>query len=250
ISTQVVEAGIDISCDTLHTEIAPANAIIQRAGRCARYGGKGIVWVYEIETPDKPLPYTKEEVDLTRMELLNFIGRKLDSDSEEVFVERVHAPLERRNLIDSLQNRREAVNEAMQNGESSNIQSLIREINSANLVITANPEELDLNSTWPEMLSIPRSTLRALKKETEEDWLFKIPVYLEDEDFDRFSWIEKESVNEISWLAAINPKFARYTEDVGLILGEKGEKCISYIEKPSKNFYSYSCESYLQHLGA
>ena len=96
----------------------------------------------------------------------------------------------------------------MQNGESSNIQSLIREINSANLVITDNPEEIDLNSTWPEMLSIPRSTLRALKKETEEDWLFKIPVFLEDEDFDRFSWIEKESVNEISWLAAINPKFA------------------------------------------
>ena len=69
ISTQVVEAGIDISCDTLHTEIAPANAIIQRAGRCARYGGKGVVWVYEIENPDKPLPYMKEEVDLTRKEL-------------------------------------------------------------------------------------------------------------------------------------------------------------------------------------
>ncbi len=34
VSTQVVEVGLDISVDTLHTEIAPSASIFQRAGRC------------------------------------------------------------------------------------------------------------------------------------------------------------------------------------------------------------------------
>src|SRR4029079_17005392 len=38
VATQVVEAGLDLSADRLLTELAPANALVQRAGRCARYG--------------------------------------------------------------------------------------------------------------------------------------------------------------------------------------------------------------------
>src|SRR5690606_15983750 len=30
VATQVIEVGINISCDNLHTEIAPANSLIQR----------------------------------------------------------------------------------------------------------------------------------------------------------------------------------------------------------------------------
>ena len=37
IATQVVEVGLDISVQVLHTENAPANSLIQRAGRCARF---------------------------------------------------------------------------------------------------------------------------------------------------------------------------------------------------------------------
>src|SRR6266446_1136718 len=37
VATQAIEVGLDITCEQLHTELAPANAIIQRAGRCARY---------------------------------------------------------------------------------------------------------------------------------------------------------------------------------------------------------------------
>jgi len=49
ISTQVIEAGMDISCEVMHTEIAPINAILQRVGRCARYGKEyGKVFVYNV----------------------------------------------------------------------------------------------------------------------------------------------------------------------------------------------------------
>ena len=37
IATQTIEVGVDITSETLHTELAPASALIQRAGRCARY---------------------------------------------------------------------------------------------------------------------------------------------------------------------------------------------------------------------
>ncbi|MFT4756704.1 MAG: CRISPR-associated endonuclease/helicase Cas3 [Vicingaceae bacterium] len=49
ISTQVIEAGMDISCKVMHTEIAPINALLQRVGRCARYEGEyGKIFVYDV----------------------------------------------------------------------------------------------------------------------------------------------------------------------------------------------------------
>lgn len=49
ISTQVIEAGMDISCDTMHIEISPVNSFLQRAGRCARWEGEfGEIYVYDI----------------------------------------------------------------------------------------------------------------------------------------------------------------------------------------------------------
>lgn len=48
VATQVVEVGLDISSEALHTEAAPASAVFQRAGRCARFGGSGIVYVYDL----------------------------------------------------------------------------------------------------------------------------------------------------------------------------------------------------------
>lgn len=49
ISTQAIEAGMDISCETMHVEISPINSFLQRAGRCARWEGEyGEIFVYDI----------------------------------------------------------------------------------------------------------------------------------------------------------------------------------------------------------
>lgn len=48
VSAQALEAGIDVSCRTLLTEVASVNSIVQRAGRCNRYGehpeGGDLLW--------------------------------------------------------------------------------------------------------------------------------------------------------------------------------------------------------------
>ena len=59
VATQVVEAGLDISCEQLHTELCPMNALVQRSGRCARFEGEtGTVHVYPLPSEERAwLPY-------------------------------------------------------------------------------------------------------------------------------------------------------------------------------------------------
>lgn len=48
VTTQVVEAGVDISVSLLMTELAPWASLVQRFGRCARWGGTAGVIVVDL----------------------------------------------------------------------------------------------------------------------------------------------------------------------------------------------------------
>ena len=64
VSTQVLEAGIDFSAELLLTEIAPADALVQRAGRCARYEGqKGEMIIFPVIDDKGYLPYRKKDLE-------------------------------------------------------------------------------------------------------------------------------------------------------------------------------------------
>ena len=78
VATQVVEVGLDISAEVLLTELAPADSIVQRAGRVARWGGEGEVHVFGVksemaeedywksdEVEKDALPYDKEHIKAT-----------------------------------------------------------------------------------------------------------------------------------------------------------------------------------------
>jgi len=63
VSTQVLEAGIDFSAELLLTELASADSLIQRAGRCARYEGEsGEMIVFPVEDDKGHLPYEREHL--------------------------------------------------------------------------------------------------------------------------------------------------------------------------------------------
>jgi CRISPR-associated endonuclease/helicase Cas3 len=66
ISTQVLEAGMDFSAELLITELAPADSIVQRAGRCARRKDeKGDIIIFPTENEKGHLPYEKEHLEKT-----------------------------------------------------------------------------------------------------------------------------------------------------------------------------------------
>lgn len=73
VSTQVVEAGVDINAAVLVTEAAPWPSVVQRAGRCNRNGrvaGAELWWL----SPDKPAPYEKADVEASMAELTALEG--------------------------------------------------------------------------------------------------------------------------------------------------------------------------------
>lgn len=63
VSTQVIEAGIDLSAVVLITEAAPWPSLVQRAGRCNRTGllnaDAELWWI----PPGKPAPYDQRDID-------------------------------------------------------------------------------------------------------------------------------------------------------------------------------------------
>jgi len=66
VSTQVLEAGIDFSSELLLTEIAPADCIVQRAGRCARYEGEeGEMIIFPVDDEKGYKPYEKKHLERT-----------------------------------------------------------------------------------------------------------------------------------------------------------------------------------------
>jgi len=78
ISTQVIEAGVDISAKTLFTELAPWASLVQRFGRCNRKGEFDEASIYWIDIPDnKTLPYESDDMIAARSVLLAAEGRSV-----------------------------------------------------------------------------------------------------------------------------------------------------------------------------
>jgi CRISPR-associated endonuclease/helicase Cas3 len=73
VSTQVIEAGVDMSSRTLFTELAPWASLVQRAGRCNRAGEYREADVYWVDHPDDDpktaLPYEAEALIAARKQI-------------------------------------------------------------------------------------------------------------------------------------------------------------------------------------
>lgn len=71
VTTQVVEAGVDISAHRLITELAPWPSLVQRFGRCARWGGSAAVTVVDLGLKDKKaLPYDADQLGSAKAALM------------------------------------------------------------------------------------------------------------------------------------------------------------------------------------
>lgn len=166
ISTQVIEAGINITCQVMHTQLCPMNSLLQRAGRCARFGGEqGEVYIYhtvevnaasckiaiadlELEEESAPkkqsfLPYPQETCELTWLVLQEHTqsvhtNENVGFRTEEQWINQVHT------TEDLLQQQRRQNNRmqfeqdfesALFRGEQYASNELIRSIDSRSLFV-------------------------------------------------------------------------------------------------------------------
>jgi len=81
VSTQVIEAGVNISADIVHRDFAPLDSIVQAAGRCNRNnsGQSGNVYIWKIKEKEKIQPsssmiYDPELLDATEEVLNNTVS--------------------------------------------------------------------------------------------------------------------------------------------------------------------------------
>lgn len=87
ISTQVIEAGIDISSNILFSDIAPICSIIQRAGRCCRPShsysetGKVIICVSKSSINAAKKVYDEGKIEATYRELTNITDKAFNLHS-------------------------------------------------------------------------------------------------------------------------------------------------------------------------
>ncbi len=278
VTTQVVEAGIDISADNLHTELAPLNSIVQRAGRCARYECElsiGTVWIYELGTNKKGEPdlgpYRDNEQKVviadTRavLEQMPMDGAILDFSGELERLDKVHTSHEAKYLESYRQNQyflKTKIHEAMDGRNETAVRDLVRNVASVNVIICHDPHILRFNKDkWPRMLSVPRSSLYRLSPFFEEcrDFGETVAWYptedsniIDDESDISFGWqpiSSKEQIKDISWLIVINPEFASYSPILGLQIGVKDHyEEPKYFDRPPIPRYKINYETYNEHI--
>jgi CRISPR-associated endonuclease/helicase Cas3 len=170
VATQVVEAGVDISAEVLVTELAPWASLVQRFGRCARYGGKGQIVVVDRrhtdETARKLNSQDDEERSRKRQDADRATARPYDLAELEAAAE----------AIPKLQGA--ASPAAIEGFEKNAGQDLVRLYPYAPAHVLTRRELLDLFDTGPDLTGADIDLSRFVREGDERDvtiWWWPVP---------------------------------------------------------------------------
>ena len=279
IATQVIEVGVDITCKNLHTELAPANTILQRAGRCARYENEvGTVFVYQVESK---LPYAKnddvEAIDLFQptFDNLNELGQggtlPVTFELEQELINRVHTVEDTKTLAAIEANRdihgRE-IEITINQQEKGYLSNLIRDADSRTILVHDEPDLIESPYAY-EGFSIFdgsfRGKLKGLRQEADQQstWAVKYPKEIV-EDAEKKEQIERRKVryewpilnpdDKNIWqpVVVVNPALVSYDKERGFrFIPNQGEPFRSKpLDKarPEREKYGYKLETYAEHI--
>jgi CRISPR-associated endonuclease/helicase Cas3 len=272
VATQVIEVGLDVTCEHLHTEIAPAAAIIQRAGRCARFPGEsGTVHIYdvpEVEIGNKYLPYDSQLSADTWKALGdgNIDGQVVGYLEEQRLIQKVYEVAEQEALTDTLSSRRAEIagpDGVMTTLERADYRKLVRFIDNRMFFVHRRPQELEdplrmqTFSVSPGMLARAWKELSPLRGE----WFAQLVIAEQREpDSDAQGYTHPPYRYELvtsagdffrEYFFVINPTFVDYTEAIGLRFGLDGHPLEQLIKTKSKRKwerYDYALEAYRDHI--
>jgi CRISPR-associated endonuclease/helicase Cas3 len=288
VATQAIEVGIDISSTMLHTEVAPANSIVQRAGRCARYqGDEGDVYIYskaeaadgsEIDLVQNFMPY-ENMGEVIRKTLTAFQTRSGNSFSyldEQAVLDEAHSDSDRAMLqrLKSAQFDHQKKCLALQsgvykygNGELHPSQ-MIREDASQRLTIHSNPDALlEAPLDAPSFGLHPGTVQKHLKAWLERggslrlDWIVKMLIDETENDQqaqanqERFTW-QAVTDAKSAWgarLLVVNPALASYDTDFGFIAHRETEPSWEAVlpnreQRTAHKSIRYRLEPYATHI--
>lgn len=273
VATQVVEVGLDVTCQALHTELSPASSVLQRAGRCARFPGeRGEVYVYPVE---KYAPYggveARAQCERTWAWLAEHQGSHLSFADEQMLVNYAHGPTDQK-ILAQLQagsfDWQEDVY-ALWRGEGNRAQAqrMIRNIQSQGMLVHTTPDTLLSNPFAVESFSLhPATVLSKFEKwqEMAEDdyereplpWAVCRLVEAEDEEEAnrpvRYQWLKVRHKSELTGapLLVVHPELVGYGADLGFTLysGERYE-CELPEEREREGWQKqYRLETYHEHI--
>jgi CRISPR-associated endonuclease/helicase Cas3 len=284
VATQVVEVGLNITCEALHTEIAPASSVIQRAGRCARFTGeRGQVYIYDVPKNDKGEPQYapyKDQQDVCErswQEFLNGSGHKLDYAGELEIVDAAHHEFDQR-LLNAItvqrQEQRNKIKDAWTSCDRNLGPDLIRAIDNVTVILHPDPSQEKLPNPYAlQGISIRRSTLMSKWKLLEElgadlDWIIAIPHEIPRSDNDLQTMGQQPQIS-YDWkhrlrqgsdskalvgvdLIVLNPAVARYDAEYGLRFATgdsslSSPQVVKHKKEPQKHD-AYRYETYEQHI--
>jgi CRISPR-associated endonuclease/helicase Cas3 len=246
VATQVIEVGLDITCEVMHTEIAPASTIIQRAGRCARFQGeKGNVYVYQVPLTQKGkpnyAPYHNQQEALCdkTWEALAEFNKNMDFTAEQQLVNLVHTSADAQmlsNMEQTSYTHRKNMEKAIAGQEMGLARELIRSDDSISLLVHPNPSEIE-NPYNLEGFSLFFGTVhRQFNTWTKTGlphekilWLLKYPREKdegENEDRpDKYEWLKVEDHKDLhrSAIYVANPLLAQYDSNMGFRFTHGGD---------------------------
>ncbi|MCS6843458.1 MAG: DEAD/DEAH box helicase [Caldilineales bacterium] len=278
VATQVVEVGLDISAQTLHTEIAPAASVLQRAGRCARYPGEqGQVIVYPVPEKENgepnyaPYGENKAEVvvcDRSWQAFRERDGAILDFAAEQEIVNQAHGEADAAMLQVMREGQGELwqrITDALIRGDASARPQLIRKVDSRSVIVYEAPCGLSEESPYRfQGIALWHGTLRGKLKELNQlrdemglDWALRYPAPQGDEEKDEevaYRWLDVEKPDDIglSLIFAVHPQLAAYDAEHGLRLGLASDGSYTSptttVLRQRPDYAGYQLESYTAHI--
>lgn len=273
VATQVIEVGLDITCEVMHTEVAPASSILQRAGRCARFmDERGEVYVYQVPVDENGklnyAPYLGEQETLSRetwKALPSFVGENMDFTAEQRLINLVHGEADKKmlNILEQIEySHRKQMEDAIDRQDVGRARQLIRNVDSVTVLVHPDPIEIE-DPYELEGFSMFIGTLQGKLREWEDaglpnesiPWTLMYPRENHDEYTSRYEWLQVGSSQELgsSPIYVVNPMLARYDASVGFRFAPGGE-LRSILQKRHETWKSkerwtgHERESYEEHI--
>jgi CRISPR-associated endonuclease/helicase Cas3 len=247
VATQVVEVGLDITSQALHTELAPAASVVQRAGRCARYEGEeGDVYVYRLledhRGQPKYAPYTKVQGTVCErtwhaLAASPTTGQAFDFGAELALVNQAHHEADQQLLAGLRANRfyiADRIAQTLEAQERGAARELIRAVDSRTILVHPEPEAIE--HPWAhEGFGVFRGSLfgayqglEELADELGEEWVMMTadPLPEEESARERTVWRWRHILARVdlegALIVAVNPRLASYSAEAGFRLGVPG----------------------------